>query len=237
MTKPAPPRLFVIHIMKTAGTLLRRMLTEEFGEDHVFPSDRTLATLPHRWYPETDWMLRHPDAYRSFSVIIGHHPYSLAPYLPGDYRPIIFLRDPRRRSLSMLNHYHQHVPPYQNRPLASLLEDPDFTGRYLADYQTKVLGMELGEVNDAHAVDARVFERARAHLRRCAFVGIAEEMDRSCERFDLQFGTALRSRVRRENVGRYPAEAAPDIVSRLDALVPHDQALYDEACRTVRDRP
>jgi len=52
-----PQRIFFIHIAKTAGTSMRRMLEREFGAQLVYPGSPHLRRIPDACYPHGSAML------------------------------------------------------------------------------------------------------------------------------------------------------------------------------------
>ena len=220
------PPILVIHIMKTAGTSLRRMLQDELGQPAMYPSDRDLAKLPHNWYRSGQDILRSFHDLPRHRVLIGHVAAELADRLPIPYRTAAFVRDPLQRSLSCLAHFQRHY----GRPPAELLRDTDFVDSQILDHQTKVLGGR--GITDSHEhceIDDATLSRAIARLGRLDFVGITERSPESFEVFDRRFGTHIAQHQVRENVLRPEGRELSELVPRIEELVRRDRVLYEAA--------
>lgn len=225
-----PGRYLFLHIMKTGGTSLRRMLIARLGADAVYPNDADLARLPNGWYPLAGPLLEVLPSVRPHTILVGHLPYSLCERLPGRYEVITFLRDPVERSLSHMGEVIKAGPLAGSDPL-DLIHDESFMRGHIANHQAKVLGMPFGDIYDPGVeVDAAMCGRAVENLRQCAFVGITERFEDSCRLFDQRFGTRLSRRIRRDNIGRKKPNVHRDEL--VKALLPHlewDLRLYREA--------
>jgi len=220
------PPILVIHIMKTAGTSLRKMLQEELGHRAVYPSDRDLAKLPHGWYRSGRNILRDFHALPRHRVLIGHFAAEIADRLPIRYRTAGFVRDPLQRSLSCLAHFGRHF----GRPPAELLGDSDFIDAQIRDHQTKVLGgLGITDSRDHCQIDDATLARAVKRIDRLDFIGVTERSPESFEVFDRRFGTRIAEQQIRENVLRPEGNELSELIPKIAELVRLDTALYEAA--------
>jgi hypothetical protein len=112
-------------------------------------------------------------------------------------------------------------------PLEALLDDERFVEAQLRDYQTKVLGMTLGEVNLPYPTDERTFADAREALGSMPCVGVADRFGAFCASFDARYGTHLAGQVRRDNVSPSADAGIPlALRARILPLVERDLELY-----------
>lgn len=219
---PGPPILF-LHMPKTAGTSLRRMLQTVLGMDAVYPSDNDLRRRPNGLYPsEADILADYPSLRRYF-VLAGHFLASFADHLPPPHRTAVFLRDPVLRSLSTLAHFHRtmKVEPHK------LLDDPVFVEHQIRDFQTAVLGKRYNATSSQPW--SRILDTALMTLEALDFVGITEHFPMSCRLFDTTFGTHVSSVILKENVLRPQGTELDDLIPRILPLVEADQVLYEYA--------
>ena len=224
-----PQRIFFIHIAKTAGTSMRRMLEREFGAQLVYPGSPHLRRIPDACYPHGSAMLRDFARIPPHNVLTGHVTAAMADMLPCPYRTATILREPVQRSLSMLGHFSRGT----GIPVAQLLDDPHFVAFNIANFQTRVLGAD--GVCDPHEVgqsDGAMLARATRRLETLDFVGLTERFGESCALFDARFGTAVSRSVRRDLVHRPEGSELAEFIPRLEPFLEHDRALYERAQAT-----
>lgn len=221
-----PDRILVIHIAKTAGTSLRRMLQDEYGPRRVYPGDWHLERLPGGCYPLGSEMLGQYTRLPPHNVLVGHFTAAMADRLPRRYRTATFLREPIQRSLSMLGHFSR----VHGVPVPVLLEDADFIAANIADFQTRILGVDgVCDPHQVGAIDDAVLDRALARLETLDFVGLTERFAESCAVFDDRFRTGLSRSIRREAVYRPEGCELAEHVPRIESLLHRDRVLYEKA--------
>lgn len=221
-----PERILLIHIAKTAGTSLRRMLQDEYGPRLVYPGDFHLQRLPNGWYPLGSEMLRDYAKIPPHNVLVGHFTAAMADMLPRPYQTATFLREPIQRSLSMLGQFSRTM----NVPVTALIEDPRFMADNIADFQTRILGAD--GVCDPHPFegdDDTVLARAVARLETLDFVGLTERFEESCAVFDARFRTGISQFIRREVVHRPEGRELLEYSSRIEPFLERDRVLYEKA--------
>lgn len=232
-------RWFFIHIMKTAGTSFRTSL-EETPDAAIYPTKAELAQHPRRWYlPAPELLARIERGEIDLSArqfLCGHYAADLGARLPGDWRSVTFLRDPVRRSLSMIAHRHGkagRLNRFVKPNVAKYLDDAEFVARQIRDYQTKVFALDgAGDVNRACEVDDAVFERAKARLEAVDFVGLTEQYPASVRLFETLSGLRFAPLPHANKSRGYAASEAE--IARIRALVPYDSALYELARAKLR---
>lgn len=225
-------RILFIHIMKTAGTSFRRMLQEELGSENIFPSDRNLEKLPNGWYLLPEKILESYNLLPKHKVLIGHFPASIINKLPNKYSAAVFLRDPLQRSLSTIKH-HSNL---QNKSPEYLINDQDFLERYIKNYQTKILGMDLVvDPNLCYEIDEKILTNALARINQFEFVGITEKYEESCRVFDKTYKTNIASRIKRENVSRSEESELLFLKNIIQPLIDKDQILYEHALKSFNN--
>jgi hypothetical protein len=221
-----PERILVIHIAKTAGTSLRRMLQDEYGPSLVYPGDFYLERMPNGWYPLGSEMLRDYGNLPPHNVLVGHFTAAMADRLPCRYQTATFLREPVQRSLSMLGQFSRML----KLPVPALLEDPQFMTANITDFQTRTLGADgVCDPHEVETVDDTVLGRALARLETLDFVGLTERFAESCVIFDARFRTGISQFIRREVVHRPEGGELSEYSSRVSPFLERDRVLYERA--------
>lgn len=221
-----PERILVIHIAKTAGTSLRRMLQDEYGPRLVYPGDPYLERLPDGCYPLGSEMLRDYAKIPLHNVLIGHFTAAMADMLPRRYQTATFLREPIQRSLSMLGQFSRTL----KIPVPALIADEAFMADNIADFQTRILGADgVCDPHQVEVVDDTVLARALARLETLDFVGLTEQFAKSCAVFDARFRTGISQLIRREVVQRPEGVELSEYISRVEPFLERDRVLYEKA--------
>ena len=223
----SPSQLYFLHIPKTAGSSLTRLLEDSWPAG---------AAAPQRFVED---LMEIPDEECGhYEVIAGHHGL-----YPIHDRSVVItvLREPAARAWSHYRAYGtlgeqfrgQEVPAFDS--FASFLEDPlqqwigrDYQARWLAipptPGQTRPFGLPPGVGTSA----ADLEQGAQRTLRACALVGTAERLDDFVNALSRLVGRRM-SPPQRLNVGPesdgMPAEQA-GLVRARSAL---DVRLYAEA--------
>ncbi len=227
-------KLLFIHVMKTGGTSFRRMLAENIGKENLFPNDIDLSKLPNGWYPSTDWISKNIDETRSHKILVGHYPFSLSETLGDSYIPITFLREPFKRTISIIGHRKRKSDNFQNMSYEQLLDHHDFVERQIRNYQTKVFSMRTGEVNSSQ--ENCVFDIAIERLNKCEFIGLNEFFESSCFLFDKMYGSNLKANIRNDNVNQRNVILTKELKEKIKPLIKYDIIFYDEAVKIFKTR-
>ena len=185
------------HIPKTAGSTMRAILRQVYGEKRVFVITNN---YPAR-IEELGQQLRRADS--GLRAVSSHAGYGFHESLPAAtghrYAPFTILRDPVERVLS---HYFQLVGRQATSPSISLETFIREDVRKGHNLQTAYLaGLEL-----RHHMDGLTFERdlyddallraAKASLDRMNAVGLTERFDESLMVFRSAFGWKTRRATR-----------------------------------------
>jgi hypothetical protein len=226
-------KIIFIHIMKTAGTSFRKMMQEGIGIKNIYPSDKDLEKLPNGWYILAGGILESYNSLPPHKVLIGHFPAAIIDEIPTDYSPAIFLRDPLQRSLSLINYYSK----IYKEEIHNLISKKEFMAKYIEDYQTKILGMELvNDPNIAYDVNDKTLTKALQNLEKFDFVGITEYFEKSCQKFDKIYNTNTCGLIKKTNVSRENENELMELKEIILPYIEKDYVVYEKAAELFRTK-
>lgn len=182
--------VFFLHLPKTAGTTMRRVLDREYRNARRYEIGEDV-TGDIRAFRARRW-----DAGGAPNLVQGHMSYGLHAFVPGPAAYVTLLREPLRRALSDYHYVtstpghpiHQHV---KNLSLVDYFES-GITGQ-LSNGQVRLLsGDNLPDdpgVPSNRAMERHDLDRVREHLNRdFAAVGLQERFDETLLLFRRRLG-------------------------------------------------
>ena len=176
--------LFFMHIPKTAGTSMRRFLSDQYGESQTCPA--------------SDWseLIDLKQPIDSYPLIQGHFNISMRSFFPGR-KSLTLLRNPLDRTLSALRHlkrdpnFHPLYKQAKDMTIGEMLADSRIFAMH-QNAQTAYLsartkgadvvelmraGLARGERLDPGSLeDEPDLELAKSNLRAFEFVGLCEKL-------------------------------------------------------------
>jgi hypothetical protein len=231
--RPEAPRLLFLHIPKTAGSTLRRIIERRYGRRAVFSVGEATGADIDRLAGMT------PQQLERIRAVVGHFPFGLHALLPDASTYVTLLREPADRIVS---HFY-YAARTSESPLFAEIEA---TGRNLRRYveeapaaawfnngQTRLLGSI--DPRDAAPADRSTLDRAKARLLSdFAIVGLAERFDESLARIAARFAWPPGTRYGSEKIStnRVPLSevSAEDL-----AVIRTRNALDEELYRFARE--
>lgn len=227
-----------LHIPKTAGTTLSRIVERQYPRRHTYTIMET--TGPHSGRPQDFAQL--PDAQRaSIRLVKGHVAFGIHRTLPTPFTYFTMLREPTARVLSHYAHarrdpQHNLYPSMQKMTLAEALAQKAHVAMAFDNFQTRLISGIWNTVPFG-MVDEDMLERAKEHLRRYfAVVGLVERFDESLLLLQLQFGwRAVYYTRHNTSAPHYNLEAHPANEQTLQLIRRHNR-LDDELYRFAADR-
>lgn len=175
--KQRPTDIF-IHIPKTAGTTLMRIMERSYPRQRIYRSrDAHFVSIDH--------FAGLPQAQRqSYDLLSGHMPYGVHPHVPRPYRYFTMLRDPVERVISYFYFIRTHPEHYLHEQVnAAEMSLETFVRRrqsiMVDNLQTRfVSGAWVEPIYGA--CDAETLARAQENLRdNIVLVGLTERFDES----------------------------------------------------------
>jgi hypothetical protein len=238
--------LYFMHIPKTAGTTFTQILRQQYEPWESFP----------HYLIET--YLRTPLEVRQYYRLVpGHLFYTVEHYFPRRPVTITMLREPVDRTLSQFSFIKTNIghpfryqvaaqtlteslthpatlPRYKNAQTRYIALDDDprplMAQHSLAELKAIAVTMILEDRYTNDPDQEGLFQKARARLDACAFVGLAERFDDSLELLCYTLGWPPITEYERVNVTEkrlHKADLTPaeyDLVREVTQL---DQRLYD----------
>lgn len=188
------PKIFFIHIPKTAGTSLRSYLADQFLAESIFP--------PFDWAGANKFL---PCDVRRYKLFSGHFDIRLSILIGLDVKRISFFRDPVERTISAMRHalvdprFCPKEVDIRQQTLMSLVDSERDLLRFV-NIQAAVLSSSLGvgaaERNDDigkkfdFTYDQLVpsLDVALENLYELDFVGLSEFMPESLSILSSRYG-------------------------------------------------
>lgn len=231
--------VFFLHLPKTAGTTMRRVLDRQYRDARRYEIGEDV-TGDIRGFRALPW---HED--NAPKLVQGHMSYGLHQFVPGPSTYVTLLREPIRRALSDYHYVtstpghpiHEHV---KDLSLVQYFES-GITGQ-LSNGQVRLLsGDNLPDdagVPSNRSMERADLEKAQTHLvEGFAAVGVQERFDETLLLFRRRLGWRWPFYLR-ENVTTRPyrqTDIDPGDLARIRELNLLDLELY-EAVRTTFDQ-
>ena len=229
MTMTTQPRVFFVHIQKTAGSELRRLLINHFGERAVYPARGLDGTDPFEMVLSID-NLRERLAARGDEIraVTGHFPLCTTEMIEGEFTTLTIVRDPVERTLSYLRHHQAQSLRDRHKSLEEIYEDRSQFEGIIHNHMTKMLAltpaeMTAGMLTPVSFTDAHL-ERAKQRLAAIDAVDHQESFGEFCAELTRRFGWRL-GRPRVSNTTA-PTEVTPALRARIAEDNALDVALH-----------
>lgn len=183
----AAEAVIFLHVPKTAGTTLNRLIEWEYDLFEMYSVDPVLF----RWSAEHLRKLS-KERLRKIRVFKGHIGFGVHEILPQPATYITVLRDPIERTLSafyFMRSYKWHPLYWKFKRENWTLED--FVMRLPREnVQCKIVGGAVYE----EPCTAKIFERAKHNIdKHFSVVGLSERFEESLALMKLRFGWKLKS--------------------------------------------
>ena len=223
-THMTPQRYVVMHIPKTAGTTLRKILVEAFPGD-VFPSTGSVSANNGE-YPRFAELQNQRELVGRHQFVMGHYRLPQLLRLFPDRQIITILREPFARTVSVIGHYwrvHGILPE-------AFLKDDRLISNQIVDQQTRFLAGQPPDWTGEYSED--MVQQALHNLDRIKIVGIQERFPQFIARVAREVNLPAQTNLdRRDNAGR------PNLVSQLTPYaeqlrerIAGDLELYRQVC-------
>ncbi|MEI7862030.1 MAG: glycosyltransferase [Planctomycetota bacterium] len=220
---PAPRQYAVMHIPKTAGTTLRKILTTAFPHD-IYPTIQDLHTYQGD-YPSHAQVKQQHAITATRRLFMGHYLLCDLLDLFPDREIITCLREPYAKTVSMIGHFSRVKGLHPQE----LLNDNLFLTGYVINHQTRYLvsskyTSETWTVSQSESL----VEEAVCNLNRLKIVGLQNRFPQFMARvnaelhFPKQTDLDLRENIGQENL----KETLLPYADRIRELIAGDLELY-----------
>jgi len=178
-------RYFFIHLVKTAGTTLRKRLEHHFGESAIYPDPSDVNQTEYFSIERLrERMQARGDEIR---VVTGHFPLCTAEILGGGFTTLTIVREPVGRILSHLRHHREWTPGDRDRRLEEIYSDPQVFHGLLHNHMVKMFSLTPDEAfsltpDEPNARDRRASRRQVAGRLRTA--GVLTHVEFTPERLE-----------------------------------------------------
>lgn len=222
-----PPRVLVVHVQRTGGTSLRRMIEETQGPCAVYPTSVDLGARQGGRYLHPREVLDHWNRLPDHRFLFGHCMASFAELLPVSYARAAFLREPIERSIS-ITRLHAELT---NRAVSDLVYDIRFLESHVMDLQTRIFGVGVEAAmlrpQESPLATDEMLESAISRIRSFEFLGTHDTYRESLARFDATFGTRVAGSVRHDNRSSTGDMDRRQLAEIFAPMVERDRLLYE----------
>jgi Sulfotransferase family len=198
-------RFFFIHLVKTAGTTMRKRLEHHFGESAIYPDASdvdgaeyfSIERLRQRMQVRGD----------EIRVVTGHFPLCTAEILGGGFTTLTIVREPVERILSHLRHHREWTPGERGKRLEEVYSDPLVFHGLVRNHMVRMFSLAPDEAysatpDEAAAPTGRLrtagmlthveftperLERAKAMLASVDALGLHDRMDEFFDELACRF--------------------------------------------------
>jgi len=247
MTTDTRP-IFFIHVMKTGGTTLQRMLRGSFADDAIYPN---ATDDDNRYFAHIflDSLRAIPEERRRRTQLyVGHFPFLATEVLDLPLRTFTLLRDPVDRVIS---HVKQNVGKHgwrnwsktlanvENPSLEAVYEDELLKPMLFLNHQVRMFSMTAADnpktFLDITEVDESRLELACRNLEKVDCLGVLEQFDEFVAELTRQFGLPAAPK-RRLNVTPDKRPASQELRERIAHDNRLDTQFYNYAKELCRKR-
>lgn len=226
-SSPSSDALIFIHLYKTGGTTLNRIIEWEYKMSRICSVEPTWW----RWSYQriTRWS---PRRLGKMEVFKGHMPFGLHRLIPRPANYITVLREPVERAISDYYFARRFKPHRHHRASLQLSLEEFFTQKHEHNLQSRILAGPNSHELFPSVCDAGTFAAAKDNLaRQFIVVGLTERFDETLALLKVRLGWKVRRyrsfRVADNRVAQH--QIAATSLALIHERERFDIALYDYA--------
>lgn len=156
------PRVFFVHVMKTGGKSVGKLLGSRFDASAVYP-DTTRGEGPDAKVFVEGLLALSDERRAAIECYSVHMPAWIAEHVAPDFTTLTVLREPVARTISHLRHIARIE--YAPDDIEEIYDDPGWHGR-LTNYQTRLFALSKQDYDDDRERAQRFGEEADEDNRR-----------------------------------------------------------------------
>ena len=200
------PRLFFIHIPKTAGTTFNAFLDQQYPLADIAPPEVFEKGSEYLEKGDPEGRLRY---LKQFPLYRGHYPYQVCKLFMPEYTSLTVLRDPVKRVVSQYNDWRSKTEESlthafeSEKTLAALARELPLRDFFQSDHPLVARFFHNGQARPlaknfrCKMEGQELQDLALANLKKIDYVGITEAFDifllMLCERFGWYYPQRLQS--------------------------------------------
>lgn len=209
---------FFLHVPKTAGTTFRKLLSNHFDQQDIYPSPLHLLVNKNKYLRQPTLIENRQDLLEK-PLIMGHYNVRLLPHLSPEVKTLIFFRKPMDRISSHIKHLIAKDKAYAHGDPNLVIEDKF---EQLTNLQARFLGYTKKKPNLPQVLE---------NLDKMTFIGIHEYFAESVEKCNKQFGWQLDYQSEKENVSKnnFITNITEENKARLQIRIQPEQQVYERA--------
>jgi len=221
---PGREALIFVHLYKTGGTTLNRIIEWEYKLPRICSVEPTWWRWSYKKI--TRWS---PSRLARVDVFKGHMPFGLHSLLPGPANYVTFLRDPVDRAISDYYFARRFKPHPHHRAAHQLNLEEFFRQKHEHNWQSRILAGSDAQELFPSVCDAATLARAKENLaRRFIAVGLTERFDESLALLKVVLGWKVKRyrsfRVASNRIAK--KQVAPSTLELIKEWEKFDLALY-----------
>jgi len=233
-----------IHIQKTAGTSLKNMLREIYGEKLYSEYADTLHGKP-------------PCVLSEYECFAGHFNYDSLRYIPHSKKRLItFIRNPKERLISLYHFLRSHAESHPIHKIKTHDNGAALANKYMIHefFENKELINQSGfwnhmtwaimgnetwlqwksEMSNSEEAEWNVISESKREIinqriREFFFIGTQENFDECCKTLFLKLGRSYSNDIRRDHS-----------IEKIAAIDPHfkliERQIYDDRLDCILDK-
>lgn len=231
---------YFIHIPKTAGTTLRKILESRIEPHLVLPDDYSIQRF-QGLYPPVKFLKRYDSReIQRYVFFRGHYHYDYISLMPRPCKSITILREPLGRAISHIQMMIRDNPLYKGMTLDEFVHkncqsinnfQTRFFARTVLDQSQETFGLDFIETKFAlHNSD---IESAKNNLKKIDYVGIQSDLPSLIKKIIPSYDV---SQMSKENAFSYSTELGADSLQRLKDNLAFDFELFELAKGLAEER-